>query len=98
MSSPMMSTRGSRSISSIIASRMASRKLFSAIAHHVVVQLIALRRRTLLGEFQRLRHFLVRPGLHFLDVFVRQPADLGEAIAEDENRIAVLVLLARSEE
>src|SRR6185503_1630734 len=104
MSSPMMRTFASRSISSIIASRMASRYDFSlilALTHRprtmfgddVLEQLRRLRRRTLLGELHRFRRFFGRPLIHRLHVVVRQPAHFAEAVAEDGDRIAVAVLL-----
>src|SRR2546423_1771221 len=104
MSSPMMRTFGSRSISSIIASRIASRYDFSLILvfryraramlrDDVGEQLRRFRCRALLGEFDRFGGLPERPLIHLLHVVVRQSADLGEAIAKNENGVAMSVLL-----
>src|SRR5215212_7580179 len=104
MSSPMIRTFASRSISSIIASRIASRYDFSLIltlAHRprsvlrddVIEQFRTLRRRTLLRERHRLRRLRGRPLIHLLHVIVREAADFAEAIAEDGDGIAVAMLL-----
>src|SRR5215212_11587482 len=98
MSSPMMRTFGSRSISSIIASRIASRYDFSlmlTLAHgpravlgdDVREQRRGIGQRTLLGELDCVRGFVRRPLIHPFDVAVGQSADLAEAVAEDRDRV-----------
>src|ERR1051325_4819225 len=111
MSSPMMRTFASRSISSIVASRIASRYDFSLmlilrdlmvalrdrprpmLGDDVVEQLLRRGLRALLRELHRVRGLLGRPLVHLVHVVVGQAAHFAEAIAEDDDWIAVAVLL-----
>src|SRR6185436_8398825 len=96
MSSPMIRTAGSRSISSIIASRIASRYDFSLMVtlsygprsmfgDDVREQPLGRRHGTLFRELHGLRRFLDRRLVHRPDVVVAQAAYLGEARAEDDD-------------
>src|SRR5687768_943890 len=103
MSSPMIRTFGSRSISSIIASRIASRYDFSlmltlthrpwtVLRNDVGKQFFRRRHRAFLGELHCCRDHLRGLVFHRLHVVIAESADFGETVAEDDDRVAIALL------